>query len=261
MRKKKSKKQKYPESCLVFLLAYLLEASKHLRNVPWSHSTNLLEIRSCSTRQILYRFGRRRCRFEIRIVGSPLNSMNRPNVNGLDLLVGPFELALGSFGQESLGIDDTVNGRIPFQQGRNPRSTPRMLLLLHVPCVNRGRRNVQSKLVPTQGQILLLGFLSIGKDSNHRNSLLQSGWNLDAFEGPLELGFVGFWSSSHCGWTTGIPNERSTRGWREGLMSTRRIGASHKTWFHDCYCRICFFDDARLMLYSFAKLGDQVLSK
>ena len=73
---------------------------------------NVLEIRSCSTRQILNRFGRRGGSFEIRIVGSPLNPMNRSNVNRLDLLVGPLELSLG--GLREVGVRNAIDGRIPF---------------------------------------------------------------------------------------------------------------------------------------------------
>ncbi len=69
-------------------------------------------------------------------MSSPLNSMNCPNIDGLDLLVGPLELSFGSLGQERIfprSVRHTVDGRILLQKRRKPGSAAGTPFLLRMP--------------------------------------------------------------------------------------------------------------------------------
>ena len=76
-------------------------------------------------------------------MGSPLDAMNGTNVDRLNLVVSPLQLALSGLWQERLSLGnippgrDAVDGGIPLEDRREPRSRSRVLFLLQVPGVDR----------------------------------------------------------------------------------------------------------------------------
>ncbi len=99
---------------------------------------------------------------------------------------------------------------------------------------------MQGELVPTQGQILLLWFLAVGKDANHGNSLLQCRRDLDAFQCPFEFRLVctstttgAYRTRCHRGSSRAVaPDQRGPSGGRKRLLGSRRLGAAHNIRFH-----------------------------